>query len=107
MAASTLNQGRSGDYPWSSYRTNGQGEANPLLSPQEEYLRQGSTPDARQAAYRELFRAHMEPQLADEIRKATNGNFALGNERFQKEIEKILNRRVVPGKPERPKNTDS
>jgi hypothetical protein len=45
----------------------------------------------------------MEPQLADEIRKAINGNYALGNERFQKEIEKMLNRRVVPGKSGRPK----
>ncbi len=38
----------------------------------------------------------------EEIRKATNGNFALGNERFQKEIAAALGRRVSPGKTGRP-----
>ena len=30
-----------GDYPWSSYRANGDGRANPLLTPHAEYLRLG------------------------------------------------------------------
>lgn len=34
---------------------------------------------ARQAAYRELFRYELDPGLVDEIRRATNGNFALGD----------------------------
>ena len=41
---------------------------------------------------------NIEPEQIAEIRKATNGNYALGNDRFEKEIEQMLNRRVTPGK---------
>lgn len=63
------------------------------------------TPDAsaRSAAYRELFRYELEPGLVDEIRKATHGNFALGDNRFSAEIKAVLGRRVVPGKSGRPR----
>jgi len=44
----------------------------------------------------------MEPGLVDQIRKATNGNFVLGDNRFKDEISKALGRRVVPGKAGRP-----
>ena len=33
-------------------------------------------------AYRELFRYELDPGVVDAIRKATNGNFALGDPRF-------------------------
>ena len=32
----------------------------------------------------------------NEIRKATNGKYVLGNDRFKDEIEDMLQRRVVP-----------
>jgi len=35
-----------------------------------------------------------------EIRKATNGNYALGNTRFQQEIEQMLKRRYTRKKRE-------
>lgn len=35
------------DYPWSSYRATGQGEASLLLSPREDYLRLGRTNGSR------------------------------------------------------------
>jgi len=38
----------------------------------------------------------------DAIRKATNGNFVLGDSRFAEEISQALKRRVVRGKPGRP-----
>jgi putative transposase len=38
----------------------------------------------------------------DEIRKATDGNFALGNDRLRREVAAKLGRRVEPGKPGRP-----
>jgi putative transposase len=92
-----------GDYPWSSYRVNGQGEHNELISPHPEYIRLGWSDESRFASYRELFRTHVEPELIDEIRTATNGNYALGNERFKDEIANMLKRRVAPGRPGRPK----
>lgn len=90
------------DYLWSSYRANGQGENNPFICPQNEYQRLGESDESRQRAYRELFRAHMEPRLIDEIRTATNGNYALGNDRFTDAVTQMLNRRAAPGKPGRP-----
>jgi putative transposase len=39
----------------------------------------------------------------DEIRKATNGNFALGDQRFAALIESALSKRVTPGQSGRPR----
>jgi len=54
------------------------------------YLELGRTKDERHATYQELFRFHLEPGLIDTICKATNGNFVLGNTRFQDEISQAL-----------------
>jgi putative transposase len=43
----------------------------------------------------------------DKIRKATNGNFALGTDRFQEEVSEMVGRRVFSGKAGRPKNDSS
>lgn len=94
-----------GEYRWSSYSANAQGDLNSLLTPHEEYLALGSEPTERQAAYRELFRCELEPGDVDQIRKATNGNFSVGSERFKQQIEEALGRRVVPGKAGRPKRS--
>ncbi len=91
------------EYRWSSYRANAQGEADRLIRPHELYLALGGDDAARQAAYRELFRSELEPGLVDSIRRATNGNFALGDERFAARISAALGRRVVPGRSGRPR----
>ena len=90
------------DYPWSSYRFNGQGMADELLTPHPEYVALGASSEAGCRNYRALFRTHMEPGLIDEIRQATNGNFVLGNERFSREIAEMLQRRVTPNRAGRP-----
>ncbi|PTR10620.1 hypothetical protein C8R32_101150 [Nitrosospira sp. Nsp5] len=41
----------------------------------------------------------------DEIRRATNGNFILGNERFAVQVSSAIGKRVIPGKPGRPRKT--
>ncbi|NOQ46521.1 MAG: hypothetical protein GQ559_07595 [Desulfobulbaceae bacterium] len=41
--------------------------------------------------------------MINEIRKATNGNFALGSSRFKQEISEMPGRRVTPGKAGRPR----
>jgi putative transposase len=91
------------DYRWSSYRANAQGEANVSLQPHPLYLALGVEPANRLAAYRELFRFELEPGLVDEIRRATNGNFALGSQLFGEQISAALGRRAMPGKPGRPR----
>ncbi|MDR9501337.1 MAG: hypothetical protein RI601_06035, partial [Desulfurivibrionaceae bacterium] len=91
-----------GAYRWSSYGFNGQGETSALLSPHPVYLSTGRTSEERQASYQELFRQEMDPGVIDQIRRATNGNFSLGNPRFTEEIAIIFGRRVTPGKAGRP-----
>ena len=55
----------------------------------------GQTNEKRQAAYRGLFRNELKPGIIDEISQATNGSFALGSERFKKEMA-MGDRRTKP-----------
>lgn len=92
------------EYRWSSYRANAQGEAETdvLVQPHPVYMGLGTDAAARQAAYRELFRYELEPGLVDEIRRATNGNFALGGASFASEVALVTGRRVIAGHAGRP-----
>lgn len=78
-----------------------------LVKPHSLYLALGSDDSGRQAAYRELFRHELEAGLIDEIRRASNGNFALGNERFAAQVAAALGRRAAPGKSGRPRKQQS
>ena len=91
------------EYRWRSYRANAEAKAEELVTPHEEYLRLGRDPRDRREAYRALFKAHLNETLVKQIREATNGNYALGNQRFQVEIERALGRRATKGKAGRPK----
>jgi putative transposase len=74
-----------------------------VIRPHALYEALGLDAVSRQAAYRELFRYELEPGLVDQIRRATNGNFALGSERFAADAAAALGRRVLPGKSGRPR----
>jgi putative transposase len=91
------------EYRWSSYRANAQAERHLLCKPHPLYIAHGNSPEARASAYRELFRHELDPGLVDQLRAATNGNYAFGNQRFTEEVELALGRRVTPGKPGRPR----
>lgn len=91
------------EYRWSSYRANAQAEQATLLTRHSLYQALGEADVARAEAYRELFRYQLDPGLVDQIRSATNGNYALGSSRFTAEVECVLGRRVTRGKPGRPK----
>ena len=92
-----------GEYRWSSYQVNGQGDKSELITHHVLYQNLAHDDEKRQLAYRELFRHELESVEIDKIRKATNGNFALGSSRFAEEISEMLGRRVTPGKAGRPK----
>jgi putative transposase len=96
------------DYPWSSYRYNGQGQNNPLITSHPLYKQLGASSQKRQHAYRELFRHQIEPGLIDQIRKASNGGYVLGTAHFQQQIAKTIGQRTWRGEPGRPvkKNTN-
>ncbi|MGE5384543.1 MAG: transposase [Betaproteobacteria bacterium] len=91
------------EYRWSSYRANAQGDASNVVTPHDLYRALGGDSEARMAAYRELFRYELAPGAVDEIRKSTNGNYALGDARFGEEITRALGRRARPGKAGRPR----
>ena len=92
-----------GEYRWSSYRANGQGETCSVLSAHESYQALGTGEQARQAAYRGFFRHPLDPDLVDQIRAATNGNYVLGSAQFQEQVTRALGRRVVRGRSGRPR----
>jgi len=81
-------------YRWSSHRHNAHGETDALIAPHMLYHALGSSPADRQVAYRALFRAPMEPQTLDGIRRATNRGVVLGGAGFCDRIEGMLGRRV-------------
>lgn len=76
-------------YRWSSYRANGLGQPDTRLTPHLLYQDLGRTSPERQAAYRALFRAHLDRDAIDDIRLALNQNQPLGNERFYAKIEQM------------------
>mgnify|MGYP001806556246 CR=1 FL=1 len=82
-----------GEYPWSSYRANGLGASDPLLSPHALYLELGASPDSRQAAYRELFRTDLDEVALAELRLAIQQSQPIGNERFLQQIEQMTGQR--------------
>lgn len=89
-------------YRWSSYRANAQGNANFLLTPHPLYLALGRGSAARQAAYRELFKAYLDPGTMRDIRAAWQTGTPLGNDRFKEKIEHKLNTKVGQARRGRP-----
>lgn len=88
-------------YRWSSYRTNAMGHHLRLLRPHQDWLAPGGTDSVRASADRALFADALRRTQLDDIRAATHGGYILGNQRFAEEIETMLKRQVVPGRPGR------
>lgn len=90
------------DFAWSSYRANALGVPSRLIVPHHCFERLGMTDQERRANYRDLIRTSLDRASIDEIRQATNGNFALGGEGFLRHVEGALNIRATRGRPGRP-----
>lgn len=84
------------EYPWSSYRFNALGHANPILSPHWKYEELSFSAQLRQASYRELFNTHIDELDLVEIRNKTNKEWVLGNEYFKDLIFSKLAQQVAP-----------
>ena len=92
-------------YRWSSYRSNGLGQADPLLTPHALYAGLGQDEAERLAAYRALFRSELDTEAISDIRMALNQGQPLGNARFIDSIERITGQRreIKPrGRPRKP-----
>jgi putative transposase len=84
------------DYVWSSYRAHAEGKHDPLAVEPPIFRRLGNTAIERRKSYRNLFRQPLAEKFLDDLRAATNGGWALGNDRFKQKIAKALGRRVTP-----------
>ncbi|MCP4489540.1 MAG: transposase, partial [Gammaproteobacteria bacterium] len=73
------------------------GETSELLTRHCVYESQGTSEVSRQEAYRGLFQHQMDQGIVKAIRTSTNGNFVLGSQKFQSEVEVQLGRRVTRG----------
>lgn len=91
------------DYRWSSYRANAGDGHDPVITAHDEYRRLGATGETRHTAYRRLFEEQLDPMVVEAIRESTRGNYVLGEQRFQSEIESMLGRRARRGSAGRPR----
>jgi len=88
-------------YVWSSFAANAQGSDDVLISPHPLYLRLGANEKARQAAYQDMFKAHIDDDLAN-IRASWQTGTPLGNDRFREQIESVIGRKVGQSRRGRP-----
>ena len=108
MAYIDLNPVRAGmvreanDYAWSSHGHYIGQRDDKIVSPHSLFWVLGNTPFAREAAYADLVRAGVTPkQQADLTRSALSG-WALGEQSFESDLQKLTARRVVKGQVGRP-----
>jgi putative transposase len=85
-----------GDYGWSSYHAHAFGAADPLVCDHALYRGLGGSPDERRGAYRALFERSDDSAFLAGMRAATNGGWALGDERFKRRLAAAVGRRAAP-----------
>lgn len=95
------------DYRWSSVHTHLGAACDPLITPHTVYLALAPAFAERIAAYREWLQAGICEDDLKAIRNHLEQELALGSERFQKMIEKTLNRSVICRPRGRPRATAS
>ena len=90
-------------YRWSSYRYHAWGETNVLIKDHLLFYALDKNVQTRQKKYRELFR-HQIPEVGiHQIRQSLAYNYPLGDDHFQKQVERALGRRIGFKERERPK----
>ena len=93
-------------YRWTRYRANALWQVDDRLSPHARYMAMGRSDNTRRAAYRQLFRAHLDKAAIEDIRLALKQSQPLGNERFYAKIEKMIGIRREAKPRGRPRGED-
>jgi putative transposase len=91
------------EYRWSSCAWHAWGKPDQLIGDHELYDRLGHHAEARQFAYRELFRHRLSEKDIHTIRESLAYNYPLGNDRFREQVETALGRKVGEKQRGRPK----
>jgi putative transposase len=103
-----LNPGRAGmvksrgAYRWSSYAANGMGKDNDLISEHALYKALGRNALQHAQAYRELFKAHVDEGVLNDMRASWQTGTPLGNEHFKEKVEAKLKCKVGQARRGRP-----
>ena len=82
------------EYPWSSYRANGDGKQDCLVSHHPAYMALGQSAEQRKKNYRELFNVFIDNVELKRIRAAWQTGTPLGNDNFKETIERKLQCKV-------------
>lgn len=91
------------DYRWSSYRSNGLGMTDSLITPHPVYLALARTPSARTAQYRRMIGDSVQGDLVERFRFGVRKGLPVGNKCFKAEIERQLGRTLGTGQVGRPR----
>lgn len=83
------------DFPWSSHRCNGLGQADLLVQPHPRYTAIAAA-DTRTEIYRRFVLEAIHPDETAAIRLNLQRQHALGNDRFRAAIEQQLGKRAGP-----------
>jgi len=94
------------DYPWSSFRCNALGQADVCVKPHAEYLSLGKSSEDRQSTYRSLFADQVDPNLIEQLQACLQTGMPFGNDRFRRQIEQTLGRKVGYARRGRPRRPD-
>jgi len=87
-----------GGYEWRSHWASALGRTDPTVTHHDLYRSLGDTDTKRANAYRALFNVALTSADIELIRETTNKNWALGNDRFRREIEGLVGRRPAPAR---------
>lgn len=90
------------EYRWSSYRANGEGREDRLITTHRLYQALGRTAAQRKEAYRGLFKAHLDDDEVKKIRAAWQTGTPLGNDYFKDKVECKLQCKVGQARRGRP-----
>jgi len=87
-----------GEYRWSSYSCNADGNSSTIVHPHAQYLQLGRDASERLSNYRELFRNCLVETQLHQLREALNQELVLGREDFKNKIAQMTQRQVRRGK---------
>jgi putative transposase len=90
------------DYPWSSAVHHAGIKSDPLITDHQTYWALGNTPFEREASYRVLLEQALTVPETQSISAAVSKGWALGDERFLGQLERVVERRLAPARRGRP-----
>jgi len=90
------------NYPWSSFRANGLGHSQEMITPHPTWLALGANDSVRRHSYLELFKTVLPDDLLSQIRYGLRKGLPTGNESFMEQVESTLGIKLGTGKRGRP-----